>query len=115
MRAYQVYACGAASRTAGMPEQWSPRLELHEDADRCRLSLAGHASGHGHSLQEAADDLIARLLGLALAVRTSGLAIARDAAPPDRDWLDYVWQLGELAARGEDIRERVFDPRFARP
>jgi hypothetical protein len=101
------------SRTVWMAERWSPRLELHESAGRCRLSLAGYASGHGLTLQEAADDLIAGLLALALAVRTSGLSFARGAAPPDRDWLDYVWQLGELAARGEDIRERVLHPRFA--
>jgi hypothetical protein len=28
--------------------------------------------------------------------------------PPDLRWLDFVYQLGEIAARGGDIREHLF-------
>jgi hypothetical protein len=27
---------------------------------------------------------------------------------PDRRWLDFLWELGEIAARGGDIRQRLF-------
>jgi hypothetical protein len=29
---------------------------------------------------------------------------------PDLSWLEFLWELCELAARGEDIRERTFGP-----
>ena len=29
-------------------------------------------------------------------------------APPDPHWLEFLWELGEIAARGGDIRERIF-------
>lgn len=29
-------------------------------------------------------------------------------AAADRRWLEFVWELGEIAARGGDIRHRVF-------
>jgi hypothetical protein len=29
---------------------------------------------------------------------------------PDPDWMRFMWELGELAAAGEDIRARLFGP-----
>jgi hypothetical protein len=40
-------------------------------------------------------------------VRTSGIGVASELAPSDHRLLEFVWELGELAARGEDIRQRV--------
>jgi hypothetical protein len=91
-----------------MAEAWMPNLQLRETAGGCRLSLTGLAHGDGPTLQEAADDLIARLLGVVMSVRTSGFRIVSELGPPDRNVLDFLWELGELAARGEDIRPRVF-------
>jgi hypothetical protein len=91
-----------------MADGWTPTLRLAERDGRCRLSLGGRAHGDGATLQEAADDLIARLLHTALCIRSSGLGPAAELGPPDRPWLDFVWELGELAARGEDVRGRVF-------
>jgi len=85
-----------------------PAIALRESAGRCHLTLAGLTYGVGFSLQEAADDLIARLVGIALGARSSGFQHARELGPPDHDLLDFIHELGELAAKGEDIRPRVF-------
>jgi hypothetical protein len=50
---------------------------------------------------------VAHLLNVVMCIRTSGLTFT-SAVPPDREWLDYLWELGELADRGGDIRTRVF-------
>jgi hypothetical protein len=93
---------------------WTPPLELHETAGGCRLSV-GEISGHGCTLQDAADDLIGRLLRLAMAFRMSGLGFTLEGALPGRAWLEFVWELGEIAGRGDDIRERVLNPPVAPP
>jgi hypothetical protein len=93
-----------------MAEGWSPTLDLWESAGRCRLSLAGLTHGEGSTPQEAADDLVARLLNLVLCARTSGLRFPSEFGPNDQclSLMQFIWELGECAARGEDIRERVF-------
>ena len=94
-----------------MHEPWTPPLRLTEHPGGCRLTLDGLTSGDGASLQEAADELIARLRRLALAVHRGGLQPSPDAGPPDLRLLDFLWELGERAVRGEDIRRRVLDAR----
>jgi hypothetical protein len=91
-----------------MAQPWTPALDVHETRTGCRLSLAGLTYGNGRTLQEAADDLVSRLLGIVLALRTSGLSFASECGVPDRRLLDFIWELGEISACGEDIRERVF-------
>lgn len=91
-----------------MSAVWSPSLSLRESAGRCHLTLAGLTYGVGFSLQEAADDLIARLVGIALGARSSGFQHTNELGPPDMDLVEFISELGELAARGEDIRPRVF-------
>jgi hypothetical protein len=93
-----------------MAEPWVPPLHLGQNAGRCRLTLVGLTHGDGFTLQEAADDLIARLLDLVLSVRTSGFSFSTDLPPPDYRLFDFIWELGDRVARGEDIRERVFGP-----
>ena len=72
-----------------------------------RLQLGAIARGEGASLQDAADDLIRRLLGQALAFRASGFRGSSELLP-DLETLDYFHRLGEIAAAGGDIREHVF-------
>jgi hypothetical protein len=91
-----------------MAEAWVPPLYLRESAGRCRLTLSGLTHGDGLTLQEAADDLIARLLDMVLFVRAGGLSFSTDLPPPDYRLLDFIWELGERVECGEDIRERVF-------
>jgi hypothetical protein len=88
---------------------WTPRLRIHETSGSCRLWLESYAFGDGATLQEAADALVARLLGLALGFRApSGLRVAPELGPPDLRWFEFVYELGEIAAAGGDIRPRVF-------
>jgi hypothetical protein len=82
-------------------------LTLTEVGDFVRLELAGIARGEGHSLQEAADDLVLAVLRLAAAVRSTGVSVSREL-PADVEVFDYLHELGELAAAGVDIRSRLF-------
>ena len=90
-----------------MPEQWSPPLHVHRHGSDCRLSLGGIAYGHGKTLQDAADDLVHRLLTLAMCTRTGGMRFSTEVAPDPR-LFEFLWELGEIAARGGDIRPRLF-------
>jgi hypothetical protein len=85
-----------------------PALSITEAGGRVRLSLGGFAQGEGASLQEAADELIRRTLELALALRSSGCSVSRELSP-DLETISFLHELGEIAAAGGDIRERVFD------
>ena len=85
---------------------WEPSFSVSEIAGGCRLSLCGVAYGEGATLQDAADDLVARLLGISISLRERGWSCAFGV--PDLKQLTFVWELGAIAARGEDIRERLF-------
>jgi hypothetical protein len=84
-----------------------PALHITEAGERVRLDLGGFAQGEGSSLQEAADELIRRILELALAFRSSGCAASRELRA-DLEAMSFLHELGEIAAAGGDIRERVF-------
>jgi hypothetical protein len=81
---------------------------VRESDDRCQLSLGGSVCGHGTTLQEAADDLVERILVMVMCIRSTGLTATAEAGAVDVRWLDYLWQLGELAANGGDIRTHLF-------
>jgi len=53
-----------------MAESWTPSLSAREAAGRCRLSRGGYVHGEGATLQEAADDLVRRLLVQAMSLRS---------------------------------------------
>jgi len=91
-----------------MNEPWLPALRLHDSGGRCRLMLVGVTYGDGDTLQEAADDLVVRVLHLVAAIRASGLRIPGELGPPDLRVASFLYELGEVAARGEDIRDRLF-------
>ena len=93
-----------------MGDGWTPPLRIHETNGACRLWLGSYAFGDGATLQEAADALVARLLGLALSFRSpGGVRVPMELGPPDLRWFEFVYELGEIAATGGDIRPRVFD------
>ena len=91
-----------------MAEPWVPSLHLSEKAGGCRLTLSGLTHGDGSTLQQAADDLIARLLDMALYLRRAGYPVSTELPPPDYRLLEFLWELGERAACGDDIRAHVF-------
>jgi hypothetical protein len=98
-----------------MTEAWSPELRLETRADLCRLSLEGVTYGNGATLQEAGTDLLTRLFDLAMALRAGRLRPGVTGGP-DRRVLAYLWEIGELLARGGDLRQHVFGvPEQRRP
>jgi hypothetical protein len=89
--------------------EFRPTLEVRQVAGRVRLLLGSVAYGDGATLQEAADDLVARLLVLVMAFRSCGIGpVSSEVPPPDLAMLDFLYGLGEIAAAGGDIRERLF-------
>ena len=93
-----------------MTESWTPALSIREAEGRWRLDLGGQARAEGATLQEAADELVRRLLTLALCLHSeSGFRISRDVPAVDLRWFAFLYELSELAAAGGDIRERVFE------
>jgi hypothetical protein len=91
-----------------MREPWTPRLRLQETDGGCRLSLDGVASGEGATMQAAADVLVSRLLELARIVRQSGFTVPDELGPPDLRLFAFMHELAHLAARGGDVRRRLF-------
>jgi hypothetical protein len=84
-----------------------PALTITENGGRVQLRLAGLAYGEGSSLQEAADDLVCSILRLVMAFRASGFRVSPEFQP-DFETMDFLHELGEIAAAGGDIRSRVF-------
>jgi hypothetical protein len=91
-----------------MPDGWTPPLSVREHAGRCRLVLAGVTHGDGPTLQRAADDLVARLLNLALCVRANGVPHPPDLGRLDPKVVEFLWALSNDAANGRDLRDRLF-------
>jgi hypothetical protein len=94
-----------------MAEAWTPGLRICEKHGRCRLWLGDYVYGDGRSLQEAADELVARSLTIAMSFRSgAGVRLSPELGPPDVRWFEFVYELGEIAAAGGDIRVRLFGP-----
>ena len=85
---------------------WVPRLTLHERNGRCRLALCGLAHGEGLTLQEAADDLVASLEAIALAVRHGRLPFSTEL-PPDGDVIAFLDDVACLAGERDALRSYV--------
>jgi hypothetical protein len=90
-----------------MTGEWTPELRLHENGGRCRLILAGVTYGNGDTLQEAGNDLLARLFDLATGLYSGQTRVNSALGRPDARVLEFLWELGETVAKGGDIRPRV--------
>jgi len=84
-----------------------PALTIAETGGCVQLAFGGFARGQGSSLQEAADDLVCSILRFVLAFRASGFSVSIESRP-DFETVNLLYQLGEIAAAGGDIRSRVF-------
>jgi hypothetical protein len=84
-----------------------PALVVREHAAGVRLHLGVIAHGDGPSLQEAADDLVQRVLALSRASRTGGFSVPREVAQ-DLAALSFLYELDEIHAAGGDVRARLF-------
>lgn len=87
---------------------FTPPLTVHELPGRVRLCLGTLTHGTGPTLQDAADDLVQRLLGYTMALRGSGLPASSELGPPDLAAMSFLYELGEIVAAGGDIRQRLF-------
>jgi hypothetical protein len=90
-----------------MVSAWMPPLVIQEHGGRCRLRLANEAWGDGATLQEAADDLVARVVRHAVAWRAGGFACPKELGALDLRWLDFLYEVADIAARGGDVRHRI--------
>jgi hypothetical protein len=87
---------------------YRPPLSVVQIGGRVRLRLGDVCYGHGATLQEAADDLVRRLLGYVMSIRSSGLRVPPELGSTDLAMMNFLFDLGEFASRGGDIRERLF-------
>jgi hypothetical protein len=85
-----------------------PILSVTERASGVRIQLGRLAHGDGASLQEAADDLLRRVLEYAAAIHRSGFSSTCEVAP-DLEGLAFLYEIGELAEAGGDVRAALFD------
>ncbi len=81
-----------------------PTLTVTRRDGDIRISLGAFATGRGGTLEEAEEDLVRRLRRAAIAVRTPGVLGATEGPPPDVAALSFLYELGEIAAAGGDIR-----------
>jgi hypothetical protein len=88
----------------------APPLQISERHGRVRLSLGGLSYAEGETLQEAADELVRRMLVIAMAFRNGGVGPQCSECRPDVSLMDFIWRLGEVAASGCDIRDFLFGP-----
>lgn len=89
-----------------------PSLEIREVAGRVHLLIDEFGCyGDGQTLEEAADDLIWRLLVVAMAFKSGSVGSICSEVRPHPAVMQFIYELGEIAAAGDDIRARVFrDP-----
>jgi hypothetical protein len=87
-----------------------PSLQISEHDGRVRLGLDGVSYAEGETLQEAADELVRRMLVIATAFRTSAIGPMSSECGPDLRLLDFIWRLGEVAASGGDVRDFLLGP-----
>ena len=84
---------------------------MEEVGDRVRLGIDGLVSADGPTLQDAADELVAKVLGVVMAFQSDAIGrISSELCRPDMELVKFIWELGEFAAAGGDIRERLFGP-----
>jgi hypothetical protein len=92
-----------------MPE-FDPTLRLDERAGRVRLTLDGVCSAEGATMQEAADELVWKLLDALIAFRDRGLNGLAAIRRPDPGLVAFLLELDAIAGDGGDIRECLFGP-----
>jgi hypothetical protein len=90
--------------------EFTPTLRVDEVAGRVRLGLVGFFTAEGATLQEAADELVWKMLAAVMTLRSGGIGGLGAVSRPDMAQVTFLWELGEIAAAGGDIRERLFGP-----
>ncbi|MBV8218287.1 MAG: hypothetical protein JO325_07475 [Solirubrobacterales bacterium] len=92
--------------------EFTPSLHVLETRGRVRLTMPGITFGSGQTLQDAADELVRKVLVIAMAFRSDGVAPAGPGVRIDPAIHEFIWELAGIAARGDDIRDRLFGARL---
>jgi hypothetical protein len=87
---------------------FTPTLWVDETSGRVRLSLDGVCSAEGATLQEAADEVVWKVLLAVMTFRSVGMAAFSTLCRPDPELVRLLWELDGIAAAGGDIRGRLF-------
>jgi hypothetical protein len=90
--------------------EFTPTLRVNETDGRVTLGLDGFFSAEAPTLQEAANELVRKMLVAVMALRSGGISGFGAECRPDMTLVGFLWELGEIAASGGDIRERLFGP-----
>jgi hypothetical protein len=83
-------------------------LHISEAGGRVRLGLDGFSHVEGATLQEAADELVAHMVRIAMAFRAGTIGPMSTECCPDPAHFDLIWRLGEHVAAGGDPRHLLF-------
>ena len=89
--------------------EFAPTLRVDETPGGLRLRLDNWFSAEGPTLQEAADELVWRILVTVMAFRSRGISGLSAVGRPDLGLVRFLHELGKIAAAGGDIREHLFD------
>ena len=89
-------------------QKFTPSLRVRSDASGVRLTVTGIAHACGPSLQDAADELVRKILVILVAFRGGGVAPAGRGLMLDPGIHEFISELGDYAASGGDIRDRLF-------
>jgi hypothetical protein len=92
--------------------EFAPTLRVDEMGGRVRLGLDGLFSAEGQTLQDAADELVWKILVTLMAFRTRGISGLGIVCRPDLGLVSFLWELDGIAAAGGDIREHLFGSRL---
>jgi hypothetical protein len=92
--------------------EFTPSLHVLETRGRVRITMPGITHGSGQTLRDAADELVRKVMVIAMALRSDGIATAGPELRLDPAIHEFIWELAGIAARGEDIRDRLFGPRL---
>jgi hypothetical protein len=87
-----------------------PLLRTRIVGNRIRLELGSWAYGYGRTVEEASNDLLDRMVRYARALRERGFGFTSEMPAPDPGFLELLWEVGELADCGNDVRSRIFRP-----
>jgi hypothetical protein len=90
-----------------MPK-FTPSLRVRSDTHGVRLTIAGVTHATGPTLQDAADELVRKILVILMMFRGGTVAPAGRGCQLDPGIAAFISELGDYAARGGDIRDRLF-------
>lgn len=91
---------------------FTPSLHVLEARGRVRVTMPGITHGSGQTLQDAADELVRKVLVIAMAFRSDSIGIAGPELRLDPAIHEFISELASIAARGDDIRDRLFGSRL---